>query len=511
MKWIRSIITGVLLSSPVYAQNIIEEPSQPRSAIEWLSESLKERPEALFSEQSIGIQIRPIETTTLDTQSRNAVGLFSAETAGLPRTAMRASQTGRLLSVLNNLSIPKLPVMASFTERLLLVELDPPKGQTADALFYARLDALLKVGKLDKAQALIERAGPHDIEVFKRWFDISLLTGNDSEACATMIANPSVAPTLPARIFCLSRSDDWAAAALTLSVARGLGQISHDDAQLLAYFLDPALLEEEMPVSLPQQMTPLKFRLLDGIGEPPETHPLPVAFAVADLRQSMGWKARLEASERLARTGAISPEQLRAIYLERQPAASGGVWDRAKAVQSLQQSLVSNSPTGLEDSLPNAWRVFSAAGLDIAFADMYGRALRQTSVENSVQPLALQIGLLSTAYKDFATDAENISQPLDASLQFALAIAQKTSGPSPKTTLERAILDGLEANRLPIRYAVLIAQARLYEALLLGISALENGRTTDPQDITDALTLFKLTGFEDIARRAALQMLLSES
>ena len=45
---------------------------------------------------------------------------------------------------------------------------------------------------------------------------------------------------------------------------------------------------------------------LEAIGTPLPTAPLPLAFAHSDLRHTAGWKARIEAAERLVRTGAVS-------------------------------------------------------------------------------------------------------------------------------------------------------------------------------------------------------------
>ena len=53
-----------------------------------------------------------------------------------------------------------------------------------------------------------------------------------------------------------------------------------------------------------------------------------VAFAQADMRDNTGWKAQLEAAERLARNGVLDPNQLLGLYTEEKAAASGGVWDR---------------------------------------------------------------------------------------------------------------------------------------------------------------------------------------
>ena len=62
--------------------------------------------------------------------------------------------------------------------------------------------------------------------------------------------------------------------------------------------------------------------MFEAIGQAIPTTSLAVAFAQADLRANIGWKARIEAGERLARTGAVSDNQLVGLYTERRAAAS---------------------------------------------------------------------------------------------------------------------------------------------------------------------------------------------
>jgi hypothetical protein len=117
------------------------------------------------------------------------------------------------------------------------------------ALLLARIDELLDVGALEQAAALLDAAGSAEPELFRRSFDVALLTGTEDRACAQMRANPQLAPTFPARIFCLARSGDWNAAALTLRTAQALGFVTEEEDALLSRFLDPELYEGDPPLA----------------------------------------------------------------------------------------------------------------------------------------------------------------------------------------------------------------------------------------------------------------------
>ncbi|MDO5643247.1 MAG: hypothetical protein Q4G26_12810, partial [Paracoccus sp. (in: a-proteobacteria)] len=147
------------------------------------------------------------------------------------------------------------------------------------------------------------------------------------------------AGNLGARIYCLALGGDWDAAALLFTGARALGFIDEATAELMARYLDDASAEISDQLEPPEPMTPLAFRLHEAIGQPLPTGDLPLAYAWTDLSERSGWKAQLEAAERLARAGSLPAPILHQLYSAQRPAASGGVWERAAAVQALDAAL----------------------------------------------------------------------------------------------------------------------------------------------------------------------------
>jgi hypothetical protein len=287
-----------------------------------------------------------------------------------------------------------------------------------------------------------------------------------------------------------------------------LGAITEADGALLAHFLDPEAFEGQPLPAPPAEMTPLRYRLLDGLGEPPATPALPLAYAISDLRETIGWKAQIEAAERLARAQAIAPEQLRALYTARQPAASGGVWDRAAAFQAFESALASGDPGAVANALPEVWAAMSRAGLQIPFARMFGADLARLPLAPAASQLAYKIGLLSKEYKGVAEAGSPSRLPRDLfATSVALGLAGDASGLDP---VAEAIASGFAMTDLPAPYAALIAEKRLGEALLLALKLLQDGRQSDPGDIAAGLGLLRSQGLEDTARRVALQLLLMD-
>ncbi|CUH39086.1 hypothetical protein JSE7799_01806 [Jannaschia seosinensis] len=495
-----SPLIGALILAAMPA--VAEE--EPASVIPWLSESLR-APKTATEPAAKPLTAPEVTTMPLSGMRRDAVGLLSPSLTGLPRDLFAATDPDRVARLIADLPPDALPAMQDLVLMLLLAELDPPRATAdPDALFFARVDGLLRLGALDQAQALLERAGATDPEAFRRWWDASLLTGYDTRACDAMTANPGVAPTLPARIFCLTRTGDWAAAALTLDTGRALGAISEEEDRLVAHFLDPEMFEGESPPPPPQPMTPLAFRLLDGIGEAPPTRDLPLAFAAADLRHTTGWKARIEAAERLTRAQALDPNRLLALYTEARPSASGGVWDRAAAIQALDTALMSGDAERIAASLPQAMTEMGDAGLLVPFAALYGERVALAGLNGPPRALALRLGLLSPAYERVAASVAP-ETPREA---FAVAIAQGDfASTPPQGPLPEAISDGL-TGPAPADLTGLAAEGRLGEALLEIATTLSDPDATDPQDVAAALAFLREAGLDDAARRTALQLLL---
>lgn len=475
------------------------------TAPDWLSDTVT-RPHANIAISTLppAVSVMPLGAVSLE-----AVGLLPATLTGLPRGLWGQSEPETLARLLLAQPVQGLPAIQRFTEILALAELDPPTATSPEGpvLFLARIDMLLARGALEPAQALIERAGPTNPEVFRRWFDVSLLTGRADRACQAMAANPDIAPTLPARILCLARRGDWGAAALSLDTGRALDRITEPEADLIARFLDPELFEGQAPLPPDPALTPLAFQMRAAIGERPATTGLPLAFAHADLSDLAGWNAQLHASERLTRSGAISPGEWIAIYTARVPAASGGIWDRVGALQRLDAAILAGDAVQAGARLAPAYAAMRQAGLEIAFTDLYAERLLRLPLTGETGLLARRIGLLSPLYETVAQAA--VPQSPEEAFAFGIARGQPTPPPDGATVTALAIAAGFAPDAPTPRYQWFLENDRLGEGLLRAALVLSDP-ARDPADVTDALALLRKVGLEDLARRAALQLLLLE-
>ncbi|WP_417733715.1 hypothetical protein [Roseovarius sp.] len=485
---------------------------QPLSAIDWLNEASTA---AVTTPRLIppveppvadAVQTPDVNVTALDTARPDGVGLLPSSTTGLPKSLWLGSTTSDLLRQFSHLSSEPLPAIQALHYTLLLAEADAPNDAIADAGFLsARLEALRRVGAVEPALALIERAGPITEVLFDQWLDLALLGGQEDTPCTELAHQPHLSKRLDARIFCTARDGDWQTAALIYDSAASLDALSDINSLLLAQFLDPEMIDDAVPPRVPKAITPLQFRLFEAVGTPLPTGNLPRAFAMADLRGTSGWKAEVEAAERLARTGALPAARLLGLYTARKPAASGGVWDRIKAIQKLDDALQNGAATDVAKALPGAWSAMQSQHLEVPFAELFAARLGALALPDTAQPLAFEIALLSQDYETAARKGEPTSQRA----RFLSSVA--TGAPEmaeASTALEQAIATGFAQTSAAPTHQAMLDRGQLGEAILVASSLLDRSSASGRVGVGDALATLRAVGLEDTARRAALQLLL---
>lgn len=486
---------------------------EPLSAIEWLDETETVALTAPYGSPSEPpaadtITLPDVTVAPLDAPQRDAVGLLPGSTTGLPATLWRASPSEALIRRLDTLPDMPLPAVQSLYFTLLLAEADAPDDSGQAARFLsARISALQRFGAVDPALALLERAGGAVPQLFDQWLDLSLLNGTEDGACAALRQKPSLSNRLSARIFCLARAGDWSTAAMIYRGATSLGALGEPDATLLALFLDPEMIEETAPPSVPEDVSTLQFRLFEAAGSALSTRNLPRAFAMADLRGTAGWKAEIEAAERLARTGALAGTRLLGLYTARRPAASGGVWDRVAAVQALDTALTDSDAEGVADALPAAWSAAREMSLETVIADLFAERLVQMTLPDRARAHVLDIALLSPRYE---TAAQTLT-PVTERQRFAIGLAQgRPSEDDATTPIQAAITEGFAGTGPAQDHQALLDDGRLGEAILGAATQLDvhSGATRD--GLAAALATLRAIGLEETARRASLQILFLE-
>jgi hypothetical protein len=276
----------------------------------------------------------------------------------------------------------------------------------------------------------------------------------------------------------------------------------------LSRFLDPEQFDGELMPPAPKPVTPLVWKIYDALGEPIATSTLPPAFARADLSDHAGWKAQIEAGERLARVGAITPNMLLGLYTDRAPAASGGVWDRADAFQRLDVALTRGDLTAVEQRLPLAYARMKDVELEVPFAMLFAGRLAQVKLTGDAARISYELGLLSNEYERLAKNDPGVADARSAFL--AGLAAGSVQGLVAPDSMARAIAPAFTTPKLPDDIAELVKQKRVGEAILQAILRIQTGLEGEVSKVNEGLSTLRVLGLEDVARRTALQVMLLE-
>ena len=507
MRISTSLVVGLMIG---HAGAGLAAEGDPLSAIDWLSDSItlpEDVPPTVVPEP-----VAPpseISVSPLDQPVPDRAGLMDARDLGVPPGLWGRSSAAELAQMIAQLPEAQdaPPSLRVFLHDLMVARLDPPVDAASDqSLYLARIDKLLAMGHLGAANDLITAAGVPEPQRFRRAFDIALLTGTESEACRVIEQTPDISPTYPARVFCLARNGKWDVAALTLGNAEALGILTPEEDKLLLIFLDAELFENEPVPRPPRVPSPLMFRIYEAIGERIPTDQLPVAFAAADLSDTVGWQARLRAIERLAAAGAVSADRLIEVYSERRPAASGGIWDRVAAVRALVDALEAKDAARVTQTLPEAWAQAKRAGYDAGLAYWAALHLDGIALKGAARHVAFEMALLAwnpvLARQFVGTSVED---------RFLMALAEGAGGAEPgNDPLSRAVLRGLAALEPNQRYQALLEDDRAGEAVLQAYAMLSDGAAGNPAGVADALALLRALGLDTLARQVAVELVLKE-
>ena len=353
---------GLLLALPCavpwpYAA-AAQQTQAPISAIDWLSV-----PPAKDTGTAITVETSTVRVAPLDAAGGVKSGVISSAIAGVPETAWQGMDAQTLTRHMDALPDQLPPSLSRLLQRLLLLDTTMP----AD-LALARVAALRRRGMLAPAWTMIGQI-PISPPQFAVQYDLALLVEQDFEACQIWTTNQYLSDDPAVRVHCLAMTGDWDTAATAFFISESLGDLPPDLAELLHAWLDPTFTPNVPPTST----SPLSLKLQEAVGLSGPPPPVPLQYLPVSLRDTTGWRGQLDAAETLWRAGSMASNGLLGFYLRDDPAASGGVWDRVRAVQRGIDAAQSGAWN--EETASQVWSAFANTGMVVFVADTLGPSL----------------------------------------------------------------------------------------------------------------------------------------
>ena len=500
----------ILCATPVAAQS-------PLSAIDWLSESINDPPEFQITPDTEPLMPSTFQDitvkTTLSPVSPDAIGLLPPHLTGFSADLwgdMRAAEIADLLKSHSNNGVPEAK---NLFRRVLLAQANPSPDAVQNGLvLQSRIDRLYEIGALDAAEALVALNPRVNAELFSRMFDIAILTQRTTKPCDILKNMPALSSDLSTRVYCLARSGDWNAAAITLSLGGSIGAIDPAREEMLIRFLDPELFEGEPDPKAPNPLTVMDFVLREAVFLPRSAGLLPLPYLYRDIGTRAPQRARMEASERLVKAGSMPANLLFGAYRSGTAASSGGVWGRARSVQELDAALEQGDAAKIVRGVSNVAQTLASVGLWDAMAQEYAKPLskleysaKYAEIRSLVVELLLLSGTSNAAWLDYAQ--------LNTRQRLALAIVHEEQPVfAENDTLAHAIASGLwgQTPDSPTAKQVLamLNSGHQGQAILAALELLSDGAMSDPEGIRTGLYVLSAAGQTEAAERIAVQILL---
>lgn len=490
----------------------------PLSAIDWLSESIKDPPEFNVPPDSTPL-IAPILPDIfvkkgLDPVSPDAIGFLSPTLTGFSADLWGDMPATDIVELLSNFPNGGVPEAKNLFRRILLAQVNPAPDDRQDGLvLMARVDWLMKIGALDAAEALIALAPVSNAAIFQRKFEIALLTDRTAAVCETLKNTPTISSDLSTRVYCLARGGDWNAAAITLSLGGAIGAIDPAREEALIRFLDPELFEDAPDPEAPEPLGVMDFVLREAVLLPRPHGLMPLPYLYRDIGDRAPLRAKIEASERLVIAGSLPSNLLFAAYREGKAAASGGVWGRANAIQSLDNALAGGDDIEIAETVDEAYRALADAHLLHALAEEFAEMLSELPYSPKMSASRLQM-LDLMYFANISNTHWSEGAVLDQNRQLAKAIVELSplvEDPASSALL-KSIVNGLEGdapdNQTAKQLLNQLEQGQQGQVILASLRLLANGALADPEGVRTALYVLGAAGQSAVARRIAVQILL---
>ena len=230
-----------------------------------------------------------------------------------------------------------------------------------------------------------------------------------------------------------------------------------------------------------------------------------MAFAINDLTGDHGWKAQLEAAERLKNSGALADNRFLGIFTDRSVSASGGIWDKVNVIQRFEHAIHKKDLTLVGQVLDDVFTDPDFKDLIAPMSRLFSNNLLALDLSTKDRNMALRFALLS---REFETVAALIrpDTPQDALIK-AVAL-NDFSNVTTSGALDSVISTAFRTGRVPFAVNNLMEQHKLGEAILTALIQFEKGSSGDLQDLMDSLSTLRFLGLEETARRATLYLLI---
>ena len=454
-----------------------------------------------------------VEENFLGAINVNGIGLISIERTKFPSDLWSNSSEKVLSEKLNSMPNLTLTTTKKIFKRLLLVDAKPPLNsigvKNMGSLFLlSRIDQLINLGAIDEVEEILNYIKEPSIEIMKRKIQVASLNGRLSKTCDLANKYPNFEGMLQFKIICLVRKNDWQAAALAFTVGSSLKQFDNKEKQLLLNYLDPDI-ETNNPYYIElNDLSPTSFYLLHGKKKliPPEKLPNKYAYAFSLL--GMPSELRIKSMEQLASNYVVNANNLFSLYRSSLNEDKENNNDARIIVMQLERAFKSDSAQKKLLALKQATKAFQKKKLLVHLSNEYVDELKNLYYSDDKKLNDLAIALLSLT--DGITNEFFMLVSSNPDINCLIDIKKKVfinyETDSGLCKLVKKLNVEIIKKSFPTN-RTLDAQMEKGLILLESLNLLENGLSTEFEEVKLSLSMLTKIGLIDLVNEISVELI----
>ena len=358
---------------------------EPTNAIEWFQQTGADIKSQTGDSKKYNSPNLLITESHLKPTDLNSVGIIPSQITGVDPEIWKGITEDSLFNELK--SVPNLQFHAAqtFLKRVLISETNPPipslKSDLSGKLYLiAKLDKLIEIGALEEAETIINQVTLLDSILFERLAEISFLTGRIKDMCVRLKERPNLSTEVAVRVICLSKLNDWNAAALILSAAASLQLLDNNREILLINYLDPNVTQQNKLPFNNNTYDEIDFFLANMANRFRPKATDSVKYRYATLINSSDPTQVILAAEELARKKSINISTLFDTYRSNSINGSKDFWRRVVAVKNLDRTLKRNNEQAVGIALSQLIEEMYRGNLLFTLAPEYSSKLEEFQI-----------------------------------------------------------------------------------------------------------------------------------
>ncbi len=458
-----------------------------------------------------------VEENFLGEINVNGIGLISIERTKFPSDLWRNSSEKVLSEKLTSMPNLTLTSTNKIFKRLLLVDAKPPLNsigvKNMGYLFLlSRIDQLINLGAIDEVEEILNYIKEPSVELMKRKIQVASLNGRLAKTCDLANKYPNFEGMLQFKIICLVRKSDWQAAALAFTVGSSLKQFDEKERKLLLNYLDPDIQTNSLYDVEINDLSPTSFYLMHGKKEliPPDILPNKYAYAFSLFGSPP--KIRIKSMEQLAAKYVVNSNTLFSLYRSSLIENKENANDSTIVVMQLEQAFNSDSEHNKLLALKQATKVFQKKNLLVHLSNEYVDELKNLYYSDDKRLKDLVIALLSLT--DGMTNQffmmESNNPDINCLIDIKKKVFKEHETDSGLCKLVKKLNIEIIKKSFPT-HRNLDAQMEKGLILLESLNLLENGLSTEFEEVRLSLSMLTKIGLIDLVNEISVELIALNS